>query len=176
MGEVRVKDAHMETSRIRKSAALALCLTLIATSAASAAAATASGPVALALAAVVAQHSPLLAAYDKQTMARLFAGDSNFFVKSSKTISVTADEIVCRTSNVDIAARSCEMTFKASKRRLKGAKANELFAILATAGVAPEGAAGSNFENISKLNCTIDPDEIRQKSGGGADCSFETAK
>jgi hypothetical protein len=161
---------------MRKQATLALCLTLAAMSSASAAPATASGSVALALAAVVAQHSPQLAAHDRQTIARLFAGDGNFFVKSSKPISVTADEIVCRTSNVDIAARSCAMTFKGAKRSVKGAKANELFATLATAGVTPEGAAGSNFENISKLNCTIDPDEIRQKSGGGADCSFETAK
>jgi hypothetical protein len=154
---------------------LALGLTLAAMSSASAAA-TASGPVALALAAVVAQHSPLLAAHKKRAMARLFAGDGNFHVKSSMTISVTADEIVCRTSNVDIAARSCEMTFNASKRGVTGGQANELFATLATAGVTPEGAAGSNFENISKLNCTVDPNEIRRKSGGGADCSFETAK
>jgi hypothetical protein len=165
----------MKTLRLPKPAALALGLTLAAVSAASAAPATISGSVALALAAVVAQYSPLLAPHEKRTMARLFAGDSNFFVKSSKTISVTADAIVCRTSNVDIAARSCEMTFKASKRSVKGAKANEIFATLATAGVTPEGAAGSNFESISKLNCTIDPNEIRQKSGGGADCSFETA-
>jgi hypothetical protein len=166
----------MEYSRTRKSAALALCLTLAAMPAASAAPATASGPVALALAAVVAQHSPLLSAYDKKTMARLFAGDSNFHVKSSKPLSVTADEIVCRTSNVDIAARSCELTFKTGKRALKGREANEIFATLATAGVAPDGAAGSNFESISKLNCTIDPQVIGQKSGGGAECSFETAK
>jgi hypothetical protein len=165
----------MKHSRLRKPAALALGLTLAAVSAASAAPATISGSVALALAAVVAQYSPLLAPHEKQTMARLFAGDSSFFVKSSKTISVTADAIVCRTSNVDIAARSCEMTFKTSKRSVKGAKANEIFATLATAGVTPEGAAGSNFENISKLNCTIDPAEIGQKSGGGANCSFETA-
>jgi hypothetical protein len=166
----------MEVSRMRTPAALALCLTLAAMSSASAAPATASGAVALALAAVVGQYSPELAAHEKQTMARLFAGDSNFFVKSSKPISVTADEIVCRTSNVDIAARSCQMTFKASKRSVRGARANELFATLATAGVTPEGAAGSNFESISKLNCKVDPNEIRQKAGGGADCSFETAK
>jgi hypothetical protein len=155
-------------------AALALSLIPAAMSAASAAPATASGPVALALAAVVAQYSPL-PAYEKKTMARLFAGDSNFHVKSSKTISVTADTIVCRTSNVDIAARSCELTFKSAKRSLKGREANEIFATLATAGVTQEGAAGSNFESISTLNCTIDPDQIGQKSGGGADCSFETA-
>jgi hypothetical protein len=166
----------MEVSRMRKPVALALCLTLAATSAAAAAPATASGPVALALAAVVAATSPLLAAHEKRTMARLFAGGGNFHVKSYRTISVGADEIVCRTSNVDIAARSCAMTFRTGKRSVTGRAANEIFATLATAGVTPEGAAGSNFESISKLDCTIDPGEIARKSGGGADCSFETAK
>ena len=43
-------------------------------------------------------------------------------------------------------------------------------------GVVPEGAAGSNIESLSKLNCTINPREVRQKAGGGAQCSFETGK
>ena len=161
----------MKHSLTRNLAALALFLF---PAAASAAPATVTGPTALALAAVVTQHSSL-PAYDKQVMARLFAGNHAFLYVTKKKLSVTADTIVCRTSNVDIAARSCEMTFKASKRSVKGAKANEIFATLATAGVTQEGAAGSNFESISKLNCTIDPNEIRQKSGGGANCSFETA-
>ena len=165
----------MKHSRILNPIALALSLTLTAMSAASAAPTTASRPVALALAAVVAQHSPLLLAHEKQTMARLFAGDSSFFVKSSKTISVTADGILCRTSNVDLTARSCELTFKkGNKRSVKGREANEIYATLATAGAVAEGAAGTIFEGISKLNCTIDPHEISQKSGAGADCSFDT--
>ena len=65
----------MDVSRHRKPAALALCLSLAAMPAALAAPPTASGPVALALAAVVAQYSPLLPAHEKKTMARLFAGN-----------------------------------------------------------------------------------------------------
>jgi len=42
------------------------------------------------------------------------------------------------------------------------------------AGVPSDGAAGSVFESLSKLNCTIDPAEIKQKAGGGANCAFET--
>ena len=42
------------------------------------------------------------------------------------------------------------------------------------AGVPPDAAAGSVFESLSKLNCTLDPGEIKQKAGGGASCSFET--
>ena len=165
----------MKHSLTRRSAALALLLFAAMPSGASAAPATISGPTALALAAVVAQHSSL-PAYDKRVMSRLFAGGSIFLIATKARFSVTADTIVCRTSNVDILTRSCELTFKVSKKSLKGREANELYATAATAGVVAEGAAGSNIEQFSKLNCTIDAKEVRQKAGGGAQCSFETGK
>jgi hypothetical protein len=56
-------------------AALALILMQ---STASAAPGTASGPSALALAAVIAQHSPAVRAFDKRVIARLFRGNTNF--------------------------------------------------------------------------------------------------
>ncbi len=37
----------------------------------------------------------------------------------------------------------------------------------------PDGAAGSTFESLSHLVCTIDPQVIAQKAGGGADCTFD---
>ena len=166
----------MKSSATRKLAVLVFFLFPAAASTASAAPATVTGPVALALAAVVvAQHSSL-PTYDKKVMAKLFAADSVFFIAPKTKISVTADNITCRTSNVDIAARSCNLTFKTSKKALKGREANELFATAATANVPAEGAAGSNIESFSKLNCTVDPQEVRQKAGGGAECSFELAK
>jgi len=175
-GSVANEKANMKTPLTRQSAALALFLCFAATSTASAAPVTVTGSTALALAAVVAQHSAL-PAYDKQVMAQLFAGHRAIvFVAKTKVFSVAADSIICRTSNVDLAARSCDLTFKISKKSLKGREANELYATAATAGVAPEGAAGSNIESFSKLNCTIDPKEILQKTGGGAQCSFETGK
>lgn len=164
----------MKHSLMRKSAALALLFGAAASNA-SAAPVTITGPTALALAAVVARHSSL-PAYEKRMMARLFAGGSIFLIAAKARFSVTADNIVCRTSNVDIAARSCELTFKVRRKTLKGREANELYATAATAGVAAEGAAGSNIESLSKLNCAIDAKEIRQKAGGGAQCSFETGK
>jgi len=109
-------------------------------------------------------------------MARLFGGGSVFLIATKAKFSVAVDAVVCRTSNVDIAARSCELTFKVSKKTIKGREANELYATAATAGVVAEGAAGSNIESFSKLNCSIDAKEIRQKAGGGAQCSFETGK
>jgi hypothetical protein len=145
-------------------------------STASAASGSASGPAALALAGVVAAHSTVLGSFDRRAVARLFGGNSSISFPPNRKISVTADSIVCRASNVDITSRTCDLAFGAGKRVLKGREANELFATLAAAGVASEGAAGSIIESLTKLTCTIDPNEIRQKAGGGAQCTFETGQ
>ena len=140
-----------------------------------AAPATATGPSAMALAAVIAQHSPSVRAYDKRVIARLFGGNSNFGFTPDTKISVTADSVVCRVSNVDIIARTCDLTFNSSgKRTLVGRDANEIGATIAAAGVATEGAAGTLIESVAKVVCTIDPNEIKKKAGGGAECKFET--
>jgi hypothetical protein len=133
-------------------------------------AATTSGSVALALAGVVAPYSTLPDA-EKKAVAALFAGDSN--VPTTNKIVVTADKIVCRASNVDITSRSCELTFGGHISTVKGREANEIFATEALAGVPPDGAAGTIFEALSKLSCTLDPAVIKDKSGGGANCTFE---
>jgi hypothetical protein len=143
---------------------------------ASAAPGSAAGPTALALAAVIAQHSPAVRAFDRRVIARLFRGNTRFGFTPNTKISVDADSMVCRVSNVDITQRSCELTFGSRKRTLTGREANEVGATAAAAGVPSEGAAGSSIESISKLRCTIDPNEIMQKAGGGANCSFDTAQ
>jgi len=142
-------------------------------SAPAAEAATINGQAALALAAVVALYAPLPAA-NKKAVAALFKGDTNF--PYSAKITVTADKIVCKTSNVDITARSCEVKFKNSSKTLKGREANEVYATAAMAGVAPEGAAGSNIESLSKLSCTLEPKALKEKGGGGAECSYEAGQ
>ena len=154
-----------------KLAVLTLLLFCASVSAASAASATASGSAALALAGVVTPYTCLPSA-EKKAVAAFFAGQTS--VGYSRKISVTADKIVCRISDVDITARSCELTFKGKTRSLKGRAANELYATEVMAGVPSDGAAGSIFESLSKLTCTLDPREIREKGGGGASCSFET--
>jgi hypothetical protein len=137
---------------------------------------TASGPTALALAAVLAQQSPQIPPFNKRVIARLFRGNTNFgFVPNTK-ISVDADSVVCTTSNVDITMRGCELTFAHGKRSLTGPQANEISATALAAGAPSEGAAGSINENLSKLVCTLDPNEIMKKAGGGAQCTFETGK
>jgi hypothetical protein len=145
-------------------------------SSASAAPGSATGPTALALAAVIAQHSPAVRAFDKRVIARLFRGNTRFGFTPNTKISVDADSVVCRVSNVDITQRSCELPFGARKRTLTGREANEVSATAVAAGVPSEGAAGSSIESISKLRCTIDPNEIMQKAGGGANCNFETGQ
>src|SRR6202012_5563888 len=152
---------------------LAVAVAIAAPSAASADSPAITGQAALALAGVVALYAPMPAA-NKKAVAALFKGDTNFPYLAK--ITVTADKIVCRTSNVDVTARSCEVTFKTSTKMLKGREANELYATEAMAGIAADGAAGSNFESLSKLSCTLDPKLLKQKAGGGAECSYEAAK
>jgi hypothetical protein len=168
-GSASPKETKMKSGRLT---VLVVALLTSGMSAASAAPATASGPSALALAGVVALYSPLLTSDEREAVSAFFVGQTG--VRYAKKISVTADKIVCRVSNVDITARSCELTFKGSKQTIAGRRANEIFATEAMAGVPSDGAAGSVFESLSKLNCTIDPAEIKQKAGGGANCSFET--
>ncbi|WP_246755628.1 hypothetical protein [Bradyrhizobium sp. CCBAU 53338] len=130
-----------------------------------------SGSTALALAGVIAPLSPILSGAEKKAVAMLFAANADIPYK--KPIVVTADKIVCRTSNVDITIRNCEVTFGKKVKTVNGSTANEIFATEALSGVPADGAAGSNFESLSKLSCTIDPNAIRQKDGSGADCTFQ---
>jgi hypothetical protein len=153
-------------------AILAASLLLTGAAAADAAPATVSGPNALALAGVVALYSPLLSGDERETAAALFVGEKD--VPYAKKITISADKIVCRVSNVDITARSCELTFRGKKQTISGRRASEIFATEALAGVASDGAAGSVFAGLSNLNCTLDPKAIKQKDGSGASCSFET--
>ena len=153
--------------KITKLAALACALCL----ASAAEAATVSGSPALALAAVVAAHSPTLSAAEKKEVAAIFNGKGSGAYKGK--IVITADKIDCRISNVDITARSCELTFGSKKPSFTGREANELYATEVFAGVPSDGAAGTIHEAVVKLKCTLDPNAIKQNDGSGADCSYE---
>jgi hypothetical protein len=126
-----MEEANMnaQSKPARRLMVLALSAALaqaVAVSAASAASLTASGSAALALAGVVAPHSPQLGSHDKHVVARLFGGDADVPYPANKKITVKADAVMCRTSNVDITARSCILTFGSRKRTLKGREANEI--------------------------------------------------
>jgi hypothetical protein len=150
---------------------LAIATIVFALSLQSAVAASSSGPTALAFAAVTAPHDATLSPHRRHVIARVFAGQNVTF-PAGQTIIVKADKIVCRESNVAINQRSCALTFGAHTVNLSGRLAHELYATLAEAGVPPDGAAGSIFEALNALDCTIDPNVIKQNSGGGASCTF----
>ncbi|MCP1762689.1 hypothetical protein [Bradyrhizobium japonicum] len=151
--------------------ALVLAGAFNATGASGATPAKVSGSTALALAGVIAPLSPDLTGAEKKAVAMLFAANAEIPYK--KPIVVTVDKIICRTGNVDITLRNCELTFGKKSRTVNGSTANEIFATEALAGIPSDGAAGSNFESLSQLSCTIDPNAIRRKDGSGADCTFQ---
>jgi hypothetical protein len=131
-----------------------------------------SGNSALALSALVGERSPALEAQEKEALGYMLDSNLNFEFPADKKIAVRADSVVCRASNVDISAHSCELTFGKRKITRTGRAAHELFATLIEAGVAPEGAAGSMIAGIAKLVCTVDPNTVKAAAGGGADCTF----
>jgi hypothetical protein len=150
--------------------AILLSILLLATQ--RALAATTNGSSALALASLVAVHSPLLSTGDMLLIRRLFNGHFHRLRGDTKTISVTADAIVCSVGNVDITAHSCKLTFGTKTVNLIGDAAYELYATMALAGVPSEGAAGTMSESLAHLVCSINPLEIADRGGGGADCAF----
>src|SRR5262245_26986607 len=102
-----------------------------------AAAANANGSGALALAALVAEQSPRIATAEKDILARLLNGNLGFNLLANRTISIRADKVVCRASNVDISAHSCALTFGTRTVNLQGRRAHELFATIYEVGVPP---------------------------------------
>jgi hypothetical protein len=132
----------------------------------------ADGNGALALAALVAENSPLLGATDKAVLAKFLNGQTNVAYPAGETTLVSADKITCRASNVDITEHSCDIAFGKKTVMLMGRRAHELYTTLAEIGVQVEGAAGSSFAALSNLKCAINPSEVQDKSGGGAHCDY----
>lgn len=143
-----------------------------ATSPVTAAPTTTSGSSALALAALVGLHEPGHTAQERHALRRYRDGHSGASFPANKTFHVKAKGVVCRASNVDIAGHSCALTFAASTVNLSGRASHELYATVLENGVPGDGAAGSIFEALGGLDCTLNPHEIAQNGGGGASCGF----
>jgi hypothetical protein len=139
---------------------------------ASSAPSTTGGNSGLALAALVGLQSPALSHHRKFALRRYLAGHSMVAFPPHAKIHVTAKGVVCRASNVDITHHGCTLTFASATVELSGRAAHELYATLVENGVPGEGAAGTIFEALSKLDCTLDPHEIAQNAGGGASCTY----
>ncbi len=139
-------------------------------SAAAQAADGASGSGALALGALIGLASPNIAASDKAILSDLLDGKS--VGTASTAIVVKAAAVTCRASDVAIARHDCTLRFGSTTRTLAGRPAHELYATLIENGVGSDGAAGSIFEAVSALTCTIKPAVVQEQSGGGADCTY----
>jgi hypothetical protein len=131
------------------------------------------GSAALALAAIAGESSPFVPLQDKRLLAAYLNGAADAPYAKGKRVSVKADAIDCRASNVDIASHACTLTFGSRKVELSGRKAHELYATLIENGVAGDGAAGSIHEAVTALDCEIDAAEVAAKAGGGARCAFK---
>ncbi len=135
-------------------------------------AASASGNGALSLAGLIAEHSPAATRAEKNMLRAYLHGQPKAHLRAGKTIVVKADEVTCRISDVDITHKDCRLTFGHRTVTLAGRRAHELYATLIEVGVPSSGAAGSIYESVKQLKCTIDPAQVRQMAGGGASCNF----
>jgi hypothetical protein len=151
---------------------LLFCFATLALTVATAEAGQTYGPYALALAGVLAPQDPYLAWRDRYVIEALFSGNEHVFYPAGRHIAGSASAVVCRVSNVQITARSCQLTFHGHTSSLTGAAANTVFATLAAAGVQGDGAAGTIYEAVHSLSCTLTPSVIKQNAGGGANCVF----
>ncbi len=155
---------------MKKVACLAVSLLLIS---APALATDAVGGSGLALAALVGNSSPTLSTDDKRVLAQFLNGETTKVqYPAGATIAVTADAVRCRESHVAISFHDCTLTFGSASVTTSGRRAHELFATLIEIGVPGDGAAGSMYEGITDLSCTIDPNEVKDNGGGGAKCTF----
>ncbi|MDR3527990.1 MAG: hypothetical protein P4L57_12010 [Rhizomicrobium sp.] len=134
---------------------------------------TVGGSSALALASIVAQSSPSVTFAHKTLLAKYLNGWATAAHTPGLVISFTASAVKCRSSNVDISAHSCELTFGSVNKTLSGRSAHELYATLVENGVPGDGAAGSIYEAVDNLHCTITADAVADRAGGGAQCSFD---
>ena len=108
-----------------------------------------SAPGALALAALVGAHSPALGSQQKQALADMLDGSLNF--PFNAPISVAADSVACRQSDVDISHHDCTLKFGAATRDAERPRSRtSSYATLIENGVPSDGAAGSSYESVSR--------------------------
>jgi hypothetical protein len=131
-----------------------------------------SGPSALSLATRIGQQSPLLTQTEKVLVSAYLDGCTCGTLQYGKKITVKADEVTCSMGDVDITSKGCELSFGEKGVSRSGSEAQALYATLIEARVPASGAAGTSYESITAIECTIDPAQFG--TGGGADCTFNT--
>jgi hypothetical protein len=139
------------------------CFAAVLTMAAARAAAQAvQGGHALALAAGVGWYSPDLAGAEKAILLNLAGGKPALLAKGEQ-VTVTADAVVCRRSDVAAGGDSCDLTFGMNDVDISGRRARTLYDVLRAAGAAESGTAGSIQRGISSLSCVVDKDRRKTR-------------
>ena len=152
--------------------AISFAISLLMLAAGAASAGEASGNGALALAALVAPHSPHLKASEKELLAKYLESESQAPFPAGEKFVVKVEDVICRISDVDITSRGCELNFGPKKVELKGLEAQALYSTLVEIGVPADGAAGTIYESVKNLDCAINPKEVKDGGGAGAKCKF----
>ena len=140
----------------------------------SASAAQSNGNAALALAALVGAQSPTLKPSEKRVLARFLKGETNFTLPPSvRQITVKADKVTCRLSDVDITQHSCTLSFGAAAKTETGGLGQGLLATMIENGVQSDGAAGTIYYSVSPPRSATGSmlTAVQSKGGGGALCT-----
>ena len=130
---------------------------------------TSSGSPGMALAALIAQHSPTVSAANKWRLMQ-YLGNHNAGPGAPALITVTAKGLQCLSGNVAENFHNCDLTYGGSHVSINGRAANELYATAVENGVQPDGAAGKMEFVLKDLTCTVKPHDIG--TGGAVACNW----
>jgi hypothetical protein len=156
---------------MKRTILLALPLLLAANSGAFAA--SSGGNAALALAALIAEHSPAISHNERIVLGRFLEGHTGFALPPGMHhIVVSADKVVCRLSDIDVTMHNCDITVGSMTYTEAGRRGQALLATMQENGVTGDGAAGSIYFGVAPISCNIDTGMVQARAGGGAKCVF----
>jgi hypothetical protein len=121
----------------------------------------------LLVAALVGGYEPTLSAADKAALGRYLAGQPAPDAAAGK-FAVSADKVLCTSSNRSEVTWSCDLGFGARTVHLAGAAAAELYAALMLTGLQGDAAMGTDEVGTQPLTCALDPAAIAAQANGAA--------
>ena len=123
------------------------------------------------VAALVGGYSPTLNAAQKGVLTHYLAGEPTLDAAAAK-FQVNADKVACTSSNRDLKAWACDLTFGAKTVHLAGRAASELDTALGLTGLLQDVAMGTSTIGAKPMRCTLDPAAIAARTKGGAACAL----
>jgi hypothetical protein len=123
------------------------------------------------VAALVGAYSPTAAAADKAVLTHYLAGQPTLDAAAAK-FQVNADKVACNSSNRNLKAWTCDLTFGAKTVHLTARAASELDTALNLTGLLQDVAMGTSAIGAKPMRCTLDPAAIATRTKGGAVCAL----